>query len=350
MPKIAIPGQSIKLSGMRKPTPKQISLKTTWSPDDEVELFEVLSRVSKHHAKATMLIRRANAISPGHPHAAIELLDRCLTAFPEILPYQQREAAKALGAVSVQIGAPELGADRLLAYSKYRLAESDKGPDGMRDYLLFVAENSVESHYQNAIDTLALVEHDHPRPDLPRVNSLPASWILLCGCAYFAHCLKNEPLSEELLEQAEALQVHDNRAAPEPWRLWLFKKKHMGSRRVTFILVRPDFSLTEMQDWAKKNWTKFRPEVTYFKIDEDERLILIWDEFAVDIVLHGSRKRARAFTSYFKKKNLGKFQTEDAQALSWRDAGDVDHIDAINTSIELLDYFRSDPRIVVNIG
>lgn len=335
---------------MRKPTPKQISLKTSWSPDDEVEFFEALSRVKKEHAKAVMLMRRAKAIKSEHPEVAITLLERCLTGLPEIIPYQQRLAAEALGGISIQMGDTEIGALHLRAYSKHRLSKNEKDIDAICDYMKFIAENHVESHYQDFIDLALRAKHDHPRSDLPTSNTLGLSWNVFCAAAYFADCLNDKSLSETFLEKAEALKLRKERIAPDPWRLWLFKKIHLGSRNVAFVLARPEFSLSEMQDWAKQNWTAFRPEMTYTKTETGERLILMWQDFAVDLVIYDDAKTAQNFASYFKKKNLGKFQTEGARALRWKDAGDYDAIDAINTSIELLDYFRDEPRIAVNIG
>lgn len=335
---------------MRKPTAKQISLKVSWSPEDEVEFFDSLAKQKKDHAKATMLMRRAKAVSPDYPQAAIMLLEKCMTELPAILDYQQKEAAKMLGAISVRTGAIEGGADRLLAYSKHRLFTDDKNPEGLFTYMYFIAENHVQSHYQTLIDLVPLIQHDHPREDLPYHHTLGVSWNVFCGAAYFADCLNDKSLSEEFLEKAEALQAYAFRTAPAPWRLWLFKKTYHGSRNVAFVLVRPEFSISGMRDWAQQNWTAFRPEIACVKTEGEERLILIWEDYAVDLVLYDSPKVAGNFISYFKKKNLGKFQTEGARALRWRDAGDYDAVDAINTSIELLDYFRENPYIAVNIG
>ena len=216
--------------------------------------------------------------------------------------------------------------------------------------VLKVAEQKIECHYQNFIDLVSQVKHDHPRPDLPTANTLSLSWHTLCAAAYFADWLGHKPVSQNLLKKAESVRTHDRHIAPSPWRLWLFNKTHMGSRNVAFVLSRPEFTLAEMRDWAEQNWTAFKPKITYNNTENGERLILTWEEFAVDFVMYDSPKLAQNFVSYFKKKNLGKFQIEGARALRWKDAGDYDAVDAINTSIEILDYFKSHPHIAVNIG
>lgn len=334
---------------MRKPTTKQLGIKTTWSPKDRAELFEALPRLKSDYSRAVLLVRRAKSISAGHPDGAIALLDQCLADYPNLVDYLQLEAVIGLGVAYALTGKPQIGAARMQQFVRQVLALDPKNIRPLSLYIDFVAEHQVASHYQHVIDLAECFHPDTPGPDLPRTNNLGTSWHIYCGTAYVAHLFNDAESRTFYLNKARALHLHENRRAPDTWRLWLFHEAKMGARSVTPVLVRPDFSLSEMRDWAAQTFRTFAPEIGLGPSKFGERLTLSWDAFCVDLIIVDSPKRAGNYVSYFTKKRLGKFDTDGAKALFWADAGDVDDVDAINTSIQILDYFQKDPRIIVNL-
>lgn len=338
---------------MKKPTPKQIGRKTTWSAADKVEFDEAMKRVRSDHARINLLSQRAKAIAPNHPQAAIRLLETILTDYPDRQDYQERTAVRDLAKLSAQTGDPEAGAARLRAYAEDRLAQDDSSHYALLEYSDFVVDQACADHYRSVIDFVGRARHRHPddanRPpgDLTGTGS---SWRAFCHAAHCAHLLGDAGLRDEYLAKAREWYVNDHWSAPDVYRLWLFRQARIGSRRVAPVLVRPDFSLAGMRGWAKKTWTKFRPEITYDETGAGERLILAWPDYEVDLILYEDPKKAASALSFFKKKNLGRFDTEGARALKWKDAGDYDDVDAINIGIQLLDRFETDPRVAVDIG
>lgn len=335
---------------MKKPTPKEISRKTTWSPEDEVEFFDAMDRARSDHARINLLLGRAKSIGPAHPKAGIKLYEMVLDDHPGCQDYHERDAVRRLTLLSAQIGEAAAGGDRMKAYAEDRLAQDRTALYALQEYLNFVADTECASHYQSVIDLVPRAEHVRAAPPPARPGTAGTSWTIFCGAAYFAHLLGDTAVCEDYLEKAKDWQFHDNLTAHDVWRLWLFQQAQMGARSVTPALVRPEFTLAEMRDWAEGNWTKFRPEISYSETKDGERLILAWDAFIVDLTISYDPKRAKSALSFFRKKNLGKFETDRARELKWKDAGDYDAVDAINTSIELLDYFKTDARIAVNIG
>lgn len=335
---------------MRKPTPKQIGEKKTWSPADEAELREGLTRVKSDYSRLVMLVRRARSITLAHPEAAIALFEECLSVYADQADHQIREAVLGLALASVKAETPEIGAARHKQFTQDMLAQNPKNVDPIMQYLIFVVAQQITAHYQSVIELVPQIEHDEPSLERPRVNNITASWQMFTGAAYLADLMGDTDKKAHFLEKARTLQDQPNMRPPEAWRLWLFQEAKMGARSVTDVLVQPDFQLSEMRDWAEKTFKAFKPEIDYGPSKFGERLCLSWDDFCVDLIILDSEKRARMHMSYFTKKRLGKFDTDGVKALFWGDAGNVDDPDAINTSIQILDYFQKDPRIIVNMG
>lgn len=335
---------------MRKPTPKQIGNKSTWSPADEAELREALTRVKSDQSRAAMFSRRALAISKEHPDAAMALLDTCFADFPDLVDHMRADALKTYGVAALRAKTPERAATLMQQFAQDTLAGNPEHVSPALTYLNFVAENKVTAHYQQVIALVSGLHSDTAEPDLTQIQNVGAKWYAFSGAAYLAHLAGDVAATATYLAKTRAFLDSENRRASEVWRLWLFHEAKMGGRSVTNVLVRPDFTLSEMRDWAADTFTSLAPQIGYGPSAFGERLTLSWDAFCVDLIILDSETRARNYASYFTKKRLGKFDTNGAKALYWADAGDVDHVDAINSSIQILDYFQSDPRIVVNLG
>lgn len=333
---------------MKKPTPKQIARKTTWSGEDEEEFFETLKRVRSDHARINLLSGRAKSIAPDHPEAAIGLLETILTDYPGRQDYQERMTYRELAALLARTGQAETGAARLLAYAEAWLARGSNEFLSALEFIHHVVEHACTDHYRVVTDLVDRLPHQPPTDDL-KGTDLGASWRSFCDAAWCAHLLGEAGLSAGYLEKAKAYYVNDYWSAPDPYRLWLFREARIGSRKVVNALVRPEFTLDEMRAWADGFWTRFRPEIAYEKTGVGERLILSWPEYEVDLILYESPRKARQVQSFMTKKKLGKFETDGARALLWKDAGDYDDPDAINISIELLDFLETDPRTVLNM-
>ena len=335
---------------MKKLSPKEISLKTTWSPEDETEFHDALKRTRGDSGRMNMVVRRARAISPNHPEAATQLLEGLLRDFPDLPEYTVGEATDMLAQLSVATGDPAAGAMLLRDYARAHFPAKQNYQFLVHKFLYFIADHDCREFYQDLLDLVSSVEYVPPDSSGKYQDSAKNGWVLFGGAAYCAHLLGDEATRDDYLEKARSCHIIDAWSAHAPWRLWLFQQIAVGSRKVSDVLVRPEFTLAEMRDWSESNWRSFKPVITYTKTDEREHLILAWPEFIVDLILYSAPAKASGPISYFKKKNLGTFDTMNTRALAWKDAGDVDAIDAINTSIEILDYFQADARIVVNIG
>ena len=335
---------------MKKLTPKQISRKNTWSNEDEVEFFDAMKRTRSDQARINMLFGRAKSIAPDHPDAATSLLERILNDYPDREDYHEREAVHRLADLSVQIGEPAAGADRLRAFAEDRLEKDANHRYALLEYSRFVVDQACAEHYRGVLDLVPSATHNRPTSPPDHLAGVGESWLAFCDAAHCAHLLGETDLCADYLAKAQEWYANRHTPAPDAYRLWLFRRTRMGSRRIAFVVVRPDFSLAEMRGWVEKTWTKFRPEISFSETGTGERLILAWPEYEVDLILEENPKRAGNVLSYFRKKNLGKFDAEGARELKWHDAGDYDDVDAINIGIQLLDYFQIDPRVAVDIG
>lgn len=185
---------------MQKLTLDQVARKTTWSDEDEHELFSAIKRAKSDSRREDILMTRAKTIAPAHPEAAAALIETVLRDYAKNNSSALFRATSALADVQAQTGKTDEAATMLRDFARQSLDHDSENLSPLIAYMRFVAVHDCDGEYQSVLDMVPDASHLDPRATLSFRHH--DSFRVFSGAAYIGHLVSNAELEGRYLEDA----------------------------------------------------------------------------------------------------------------------------------------------------